>query len=601
MRIAHASLVCSCLFILSSVSFADAADLTIDTPMPAPRWAVLERQLLEANAKACEAFYAKYVDERGYLQCVERWGGDDGPDDAIECFADWPLLYALGGDESLLRLYKQAWEGHLRQYTEAKTVDVELARDGMYFEEFPVTFDWVHNGEGISAFLYQGLAEPGDETYVKRARRFAGLYMNEDPRAENYDPEHRIIRSLFNGSRGPVLRKATALDWAGDPIDVAGRFNPKHGERSFDEMLAHFKDYNDIVGDHPQNLCATSLATTAYLLTGEEKYRQWVLDYVDAWLERMEVNGGIIPTNIGLDGTIGGACEGKWYGGVYGWAFSVEVPQTGELAHRNTHHLAIVGLGHAMLLSGDRKYADAWRTQIEAVNANAKEIDGQTMYPRMYGDDGWYAYQPEPYLAGAQQVYYWSMTPEDLQRLPSSTWHTFSEGLNPQAAERAFEGDLKRIDVQLDAMREDNTTPDTRLADDPMFLCPATVSSLVTLTLGGLHTGHVGSLLHSRLRYFDPHRSRAGLPEDVAALVTRLTGDEVTLKLVNLNESEPREVIVQGGGYGEHQVERVTLGGRSFEIDAPKFTAELEPGAGAELTIRMQRYANRPTLSQPWH
>ena len=22
-------------------------------------------------------------DERGYLLCVERWGGDDGPDDAI--------------------------------------------------------------------------------------------------------------------------------------------------------------------------------------------------------------------------------------------------------------------------------------------------------------------------------------------------------------------------------------------------------------------------------------------------------------------------------------------------------------------------------------
>lgn len=587
----------SSLFVSQNIA---AADVTIDTPMPAPRWAVLERQLIEANAKACEEFYDKYVDERGYLLCVERWGGDDGPDDAIECFAEWPLLYALGGDESLLRLYRQAWEGHLKQYTEAKTVEVELAREGMYFEEFPVTFDWVHNGEGITAFLYEGLADPADEAYVTRARRFAGLYMNEDPRAENYNPEHRIIRSLFNGSRGPVLRKATALDWAGDPIDVEGRFKPKHGERTFAEMLAHFKDYNDIVGDHPQNLCATSLATTAYMLTGEEKYRRWVLDYVDAWLERMEANGGIIPTNIGLDGTIGGECEGKWYGGVYGWAFSVEVPQTGELAHRNTHHLAIIGLGHAMLLSGDQKYADAWRTQIDAVNANAKEIDGQTMYPRMYGDQGWYAYQPEPYLSGAQQIYYWSMSAEDLARLPNSSWHTFSEGLNPEAAASAFAADLKRIESQLTAMREDDTTPETRLADDPMFLNPATVSSLVTLTLGGMHTGRIGSLLHSRVRYFDPQRARAGLPEDVAALVTRMTGDEVTLKLVNLNESEPREVIVQGGGYGEHQVQRITLDGRTFDIDASRFTAELQPGSGAELTIRTQRYANRPTLKQPW-
>ncbi len=591
-------------FLLAVVSIvttnALSADIAIDSPMPAPKWAVLERQVLEANARACEEFYERYVDSRGYLLCVERWGGDDGPDDAIECFADWPLLYALGGDDSLLRLYKQAWEGHLRQYTEAKTVEVEMARDGMYFEEFPVTFDWVHNGEGITAFIFQGLADAGDATYAKRARRFAGLYMNEDPRARNYDPEHCIIRSLFNGSRGPLMRKATALDWAGDPIDVEGRFKLLHGESSYEEMLAHFKDYNDIVGDHPQNLSATSLATTAYLLTGEEKYRRWVLDYVDAWLERMEANDGIIPTNIGLDGTIGGACDGKWYGGVYGWGFSVEVPQTGELAHRNTHHLALVGMGHALLLSGDQKYADAWRTQIEAVNANAKQIDGQTVYPRMYGDDGWYAYTPQPYLAGAQQVYYWSMRAEDLRRLPRSTWHNLSEGLDIKTAENAFRGDLKRIKDRLAAMRSDETTPDTRLADDPMVLNPATVTSLVQLTLGGLYPGHTSSVLHSRLRYFDAVHRRAGLPEDVAALVQRMTANEITVTLVNLNDREPREVIVQGGSYAEHQISSATLGDRTYDVDSAQFTVQLKPGAGAQLTITMNRYANQPTLLRPW-
>lgn len=577
-----------------------AADMTVDTPMQAPTWAVLERQVLKANAAACEEFYEKYVDSRGYLECVLRWGGDDGPDDAIECFADWPLLYALGADASVLQLYQQAWEGHLKQYTEAKTIEVEFARDGMYFEEFPVTFDWVHHGEGLTGFVYAGLADPGNERYLTRARRFAGLYMNDDPRAENYDPQHRIIRSLFNGSRGPLLRKATALDWAGDPIEVAGRFQLRHGERSYEEMLAHFEDYNDIVGDHPQNLCATSLPTTAYLLTGEEKYRQWVLNYVDAWLERMEANGGIIPTNIGLDGTIGGACDGKWYGGVYGWGFSVTVPQTGDIAHRNTHHLAIVGLGHAMLLSGNQKYSDAWRTQIEAVNANAKQIDGQTMYPRMYGDDGWYAYNPQPYSAGSQQVYYWSMNPKDLGRLPNSTWEALSTGLDPQTAENAFQGDLKRIDDQLTAIRNDETTPDTRLADDPLMHSPATPHSLVMLTLGGFYPGHTSSLLHTRVRYFDPARQRPGLPDDVAALVQRVTADEITLTLVNLNDTEPREVIVQGGSYGEHQIQRVTTDERSVEVDDSHFSAKLMPAAGATLTMKMKRYANQPTLRLPW-
>src|SRR4051794_21081331 len=54
------------------------------TPQPAPRWALLERQLLEAQSRACERYFARYFDERGYLLCVPRWSGDDGPDDALE-------------------------------------------------------------------------------------------------------------------------------------------------------------------------------------------------------------------------------------------------------------------------------------------------------------------------------------------------------------------------------------------------------------------------------------------------------------------------------------------------------------------------------------
>ena len=84
-----------------------------------------------------------------------------------------------------------------------------------------------------------------------------------------------------------MLRKATALDWAGDPLEeVQERFIPLHGERNFEEMLAHFKDYTDVVGDHPQNMVATALGINAYALTGEDQYKSWVLDYVEAWRQR---------------------------------------------------------------------------------------------------------------------------------------------------------------------------------------------------------------------------------------------------------------------------------------------------------------------------
>ncbi|MFA6110496.1 MAG: hypothetical protein WDA75_17170, partial [Candidatus Latescibacterota bacterium] len=298
------------------MSYLYPRGIELDTPMPPPAWAVMEWALIRAQAQACASFFARYFDERGYLKCIPRWGGNDGPDDAIENLTGWPVLYALGASDEVRRMCELAWEGHLRQYTEARTVEVPFAQDGMYYKEFPVTFDWVHNGESLTTFNLHGLMDPRAPEFERRVRRYAGFYMNEDPQAPNYDPERRIIRSLFNGSRGPLLRQATPLDWAGDPLDeVQERFNALHGERTFEEMLAHFRDYTDIVGDHPQNLVATSLGLNAFALTGEAKYRDWVLEYVSAWRERTLANGGIIPTNVGLDGTIGGECGGRWYGG----------------------------------------------------------------------------------------------------------------------------------------------------------------------------------------------------------------------------------------------------------------------------------------------
>ena len=61
-------------------------------------------------------------------------------------------------------------------------------------------------------------------------------------------------------------------------------------------------------------------------------------------------------------------------------------------------------------------------------------------------------------------------------------------------------------------MRRDPTTPDTRLADDPMAYNPATVGTLVHLMLGGLPPKHQGEVLQARVRYFDPIRRRPACP-----------------------------------------------------------------------------------------
>jgi hypothetical protein len=117
---------------------------------------------------------------------------------------------------------------------------------------------------------------------------------------------------------------------------------------------------------------------------------------------------------------------------------------------------------------------------------------------------------------------------------------------------------------------------------------------------GALMPGRAGELLNARLRYFDPERKRAGVPPDVAVLVSDLSDASTTVTLVNVSSTHARTVIVQGGGYGEHQLVSVARGGDTTPIDAPLLSVRLEPGCGQTLVLSMKRYANRPTALHPW-
>ena len=447
---AMTSLLClSCTVTSKEIGSATATAIVVDVDnrMDPPRWATLERQLLSANAPACREFFDKYFDSRGHLQCFVRWGANDGPDDAFENLNRWPELHALGASDAVLQMFLKGHDGLIDQYTAAKTTDVPIARQGMYYKEFIVQSDWMHHGEGLQLFNRMGLSIPMDATYQQRARRFAGFYMGEDPEAPNYDPVHKIIRSMENGSRGPMLRKATAIDWVGDPFDVKG-FDALHGESTFEQFLTHYEEYGDVVGDHFLNLVATTLPMNAYLLDGASKYKTWIVEYMDAWLDRMARNHGIIPSFVDLDGRIGGP-DGKWWNNAYGWGFSPVNPVTGRREDRNRIPRALVGFNNALLVTGDQKYVDAWRAMIDAVNANAREIDGRRQYPSMYGPGGWYGWRTTPWNVGALEVWYWSQKPQDLAPVSGETstaplgpgaWVAFLAARIPRIPNRSWSG-----------------------------------------------------------------------------------------------------------------------------------------------------------------
>jgi hypothetical protein len=610
-----------------------------DTPLAAPAWALLERQLLAAQAVACEVFYERFFDERGFLRCVPRWSGDDGPDDALENVLNWTVLHALGADDRVLALYKRALEGHFRQYTAARTTAVELGREGMYYQEFHACFDWFHHGEAWSVIFLQGLSDPHDERLIARMRRWASWYMGEDPHVPNYDQEHRVIRSFFTGSRGPLLRPATALEWAGDPIDVSGRFDALHGETSFQEMLDHFRDYTDVVGDNHVNLAATTLALVAFALTGESRYRDWLVDYLDAWVERTHANGGLLPSSVGLDGRVDSGYG--WYGGVYGWGFSVmQIPWKGQVAHRAYHTRTPFSLANGLLMTGNRAYVDLWRGVIDVVNSHARQEQGRTEYPHMYGrldrlariqqgqtldglpeqgPTGWYEFRPDKFAPSADALFYWTQDPSALDLLDRrSAWVEYLAGDNPTYPETALRAALESVRQRVAGIRAYGRAPDMTMSDDMNGLNPCLTEALTQLMLGGLPTGREVHVLHAQVRYFDPEQRRAGLPTAAAALVERITEEGVVLQLVNLDPVTARSVVVQAGAYAEHEIveahsapvgaadsspEAMTPSPSpeaATRVGAPHLTVRLAPGAGTRLTLRLRRYAQLPTFAFPW-
>ncbi|MBO9547043.1 hypothetical protein [Caulobacter sp.] len=588
---------------------AAAPILSVSTPMAPPEWALLQRELLKANEEACAAFFARYFDDRGWLRAVERWGANDGPDDAIENVNDWPTLHALGAGDQVLAMAKKAFDGNVAQYTAAKTIEVPFAREGMYFREFPVMTDWQHLSEGLSVFNLLGLSDPYDARYRDRVKRFSGFYTGEDKAVPNYDPKLKIIRSMITGSKGPMLRQATPLDWAGDRFDPT-HFFMEHGETTYQQTLDHYAEYGDVVGDAPLNLQATSLVLNAYMLDHEPKYRDWIVSYVDAWIDRAKANGDVLPSKIGLDGKIGGP-KGQWWSGTYGWGFSPIAPPTGKREDRNRVPRAVVGFLNAYLLTGDDKYLDVWRRQNDVINAQKKTVDGKVMTPRMYGPKGWYGYAPGEYRLNGLEIWYMSQKASDRARAADHPWVSYLEGKDAGYPVKALRADLERVRAKAQAQRDDNTSPDTRLADATLDITPASVTALIHLMEGGINIARPawsgtspsqgGALRYARLRWFDPERRRAGIPPDVSALVEKLGEDETVVTLVNTNQVAARTVTVQGGAYAEHQILSAAVGeGPASAVDSSAFTLRLAPGAGARLTLKMKRYTNAPTLTFPW-
>ena len=607
MKITHI-ILCSLIVQFFTPCIQSGAEQRADLNIPAitaselsaaPAWAVMERHLIDTMNDAAVEFYEKYADRGGKMPSIGK------PDDMYEVFLNWPLFYSIGGDEHLLDLSLQQWNAITRQLTYENNPRVD--------REFVTHYDWFHNGESYKYIYYFGLADPEIPENIDRAQRFAAMYMGEDPLAPNYDPQYRVMRSPLTGSTGPnmetnrhgvymlnyghaslypLIKEYIEPGWEDDPV-------------KFEQIKTL---YNEVVarGDTPVSLNACALIANAFLYTGDEKYRQWIVEYVDAWMERIEQNNGIIPDNVGLTGKIGEYRNGQWWGGHFGWSarYSLHMLFGALTSAAETAHL----------ITGDEKYLELLRSQIDVLLKNAKKADGQLLVPYRYGPDGWYDYRPLE-IRELSHLYNASMNPDDWKRiervmkgfkygprpykgyndfeLPMTGWRTFEwkpdgsvmdfteavangdigdermeqeelneaprllylAGNNPDFPERILEANynemLRRIEESrgIDVIRKHPGLISEELAG----LNPVVTKGLVFLTMGGPQAIYNGGLLQVNIRYFDADKKRPGLPDDVAALIEKIEDTGIVLQLVNTSAFDSRTVIVQAGAFGQHE------------------------------------------------
>jgi len=598
-----------------------------------PTWALWERSLIDLMNESVHPFWEKYINADGSLIFRDDFRSIDGLDDAYESLYNWPLFYALGGDDALLPLSLKAWNGITRQFT----------RYGLVHNEYEQGYDWFHQGEGYLYFYFFGLADPTNSQNIERARRFAGLYMNEDPNAPNYDEKLKLIRCAHNGSRGPALHQIGSGSYgASDGMRPYGLpFYDLPGINTYDDLkdLENAKRMGEAMkermsrGDAVANLAVTSLVTNAYLYTGDEKYKRWVLEYVEAWVERTRKNNGILPDNVGLSGGIGEHIGGNWWGSYYGW--------TWPHGFYNVGMAALIAGQNAMLLERDPDYLELPRSQIDLVMSKGEVRDGKFVVPYKYGaqverseipqSGRWFEYIP---LAPHYLVSLWNMSTEerDWERIETlrklshydwkevgyfrnkhddghePPWLCFLRGEHPTYPEEILRESHAQVYRRLEMIREDTQAPQTYNVHHWQQRNPVLTEALIQLTLGATQVVYNGGLLMARVRYFDGERKRPGLPKDVAALVEKLEAERTVLQLVNLSPVEERDVIVQADAFAEHQFTTVKyqikrearLEEQNIAVNDKRLHIHLMPGSGVTLEIGTRRFVNDPTYSLPW-
>ena len=683
----------------------------IDRPAASiPRWADLERRYLALAGTAPEML-ADYLTPEGEIiwpECVPDFQAYayGGVDNAFEGFASFPLLYLLGGDDSILAYSHRQYDALTAQFSKIRKKNLgiprdvaeRLGRDTLLADEYYPDGDWMHNGEGLMFLYHLVLADPGNKKNRDRVLRFTEYLIGENPAGfeSNYDPVHQVFKTSYFGSNGPAWERYKAPIYHSHWMDNYGlAFYDVPGVVTFYDLAdpENAERYGKIYGerlsrcDTVTNILSTSLAMNAYMYTGEARYRDFVLSYIDAWRKRYAENGGeIMPDNAGPTGKVGETLGGRFYGGHYGW--------THPHGYYFIEDALIVGGQNERLITGTRG-THIWAKELinYLVDRYGIEHNGRLLFPHKHADegsvleyvgredtpmtrpdrvtdhpglvryrqtDGWYEYGAA-IAAHLGHIYAASLDPADAdftkKLTPAGHWNSvdmsavsakykggqhaafvnYLTGGYPEYPEDVMEHSIRQFERQAEILAAEKAKTPAPYGYAPdgdgewselrritaelrekyglnfdesvvhsyyqvfvLYRTPLSVEGLLNLTMGAMWPIYNGGLLQAYFRYFDVARKRPGLPEDVSALCSSLREDGATLTLCNLSGEKERELVIQGGAYGEHEIVSYAYDGVTVPVGGKWAQITLAPGTLVTLEVKLARYAYQPSFEEPF-
>ena len=443
-------------------------------------------------------------------------------------------------------------------------------------------------------------ADPKDQEFKKLAKQFADLYAGKN--SPNYVADKNIIPAPHNGSDGlrPGLGQENQDGYpAGDINSVMKPYGlPLHyveGINEWDDLAVKEKsilmasEMERVLGygDVAVNLAVTSLIANQWLYDNEQSSADWINKYIQGWVDRAEANDGIIPDNVAPNGEVGGLHDGRWFGGHYGW--------TWPHGFYSVSHATLVAGLNAILVSGDKSVLQLTRTVLQKVKSLGRvgtiietesslqagtERFGVTvdkpvvLVPYRYGKDGWFDYSPM-IMSLPMWLWYLSMSDEDAKFMEEliegiatfgsylsptrnkeeagheAPWFSYLHGKNENYPTTALAMALGQVARRMRLM-------ETEVISGPggvnihfwQEVQPIVTEILTQLTLGAPQVLYNGGLQVARLRYFDADAGLIGLPNEVAALVTKITKDETWVELVNTSITQTRRVVLLAGAFG---------------------------------------------------